>query len=136
MIHRVIYGSFERFFGILIEHFAGKFPLWLSPVQVKIINVADRHIEYCDKIKNQLTNAGLRVETNYNHEGVGKKIALAREFDKPNYMIILGDKDEENKTVSVRTRKFVNGKNEEFTTSIKEFIKMLTKERDNKEIKD
>jgi len=69
-------------------------------------------------------------------KGVGKKIALAREFDKPNYMIILGDKDEENKTVSVRTRKFVNGKNEEFTTSIKEFIKMLTKERDNKEIKD
>jgi len=135
MIHRVIYGSFERFLGILIEHFAGKFPLWLSPVQIKIINVADRHIDYCNKIKKELEKENFRVETNYEHEGVGKKIAMAREFDKPNYMLILGDKDIENKTISVRTRKFVNGKNEEFTTTIKEFIKDIIKERKEKEIK-
>jgi threonyl-tRNA synthetase len=121
MIHRVIYGSFERFLGILIENFAGKFPLWLAPVQVKIINVADRHQDYCDEIKTQLEEEDFRVETDYSNEGVGKKIAMAREFDKPNYMLILGDKDIENKTVSVRTRKFVDGKNEEFTTTIKEF---------------
>ena len=136
MIHRVIYGSFERFFGILIEHFTGKFPLWLSPVQIKIINVADRHIKYCDKIKNKLLKQGFRVETDYSHEGVGKKIALARNNDKPNYMLILGDKDIENKTVSVRTRKFVNGKNEEFATRIDKFLKDITKERDTKEIRD
>ena len=135
MIHRVIYGSFERFIGILIEHFAGKFPLWLSPVQIKIINVADRHINYCNKIKTKLLEKDFRVETNFDNEGVGKKIALARENDKPNYMLILGDKDIENNTISVRTRKFLNGKNEEFTTTIEEFIEMISKERQNKEIK-
>ena len=77
----------------------------------KIINVADRHQDYCEKIKSQLVKQGFRVETNYDSEGVGKKIALARDNDKPNYMLILGDKDIENKTVSVRTRKFENGKN-------------------------
>ncbi len=136
MIHRVIYGSFERFFGILIEHFEGKFPLWLSPVQVKIINVADRHKDYCEEIKNKLFAKGFRVETDYSHEGVGKKIALAREHDKPNYMLILGDNDIEKKTVSVRTRKMIKGRNEEFTTTTDEFIDMITKERDTKEIKD
>lgn len=135
MVHRAILGSYERLFVLLIEHFAGKFPLWLAPVQVKILNVADRHVNYCNEIKNKLLEKGFRVETNFDNEGIGKKIALARENDKPNYMLILGDKDIENKTISVRTRKFENGKNEEFTTSINEFIENIIKERDSKEIK-
>lgn len=136
MIHRAVLGSVERFMAVMIEHFAGKFPLWLSPVQIKIINVADRHQDYCEKIKKQLFEKGFRIETDYSNEGVGKKIAMARENEKPNYMLILGDKDIENKTISVRTRKFVNGKNEEFTTTIDKFIEMIRTERDNKEIKD
>jgi threonyl-tRNA synthetase len=135
MIHRAILGSYERLFVLLIEHFAGKFPLWLSPVQVKIINVADRHIDYCNKIKEKLEKEGFRVESDYSHEGVGKKIAMARKHDKPNYMLILGDKDIENKTISVRTRKIVDGKNEEFTTNIDEFLSEIVKERNDKKIK-
>ena len=134
MIHRAVLGSIERFMGVMIEHFAGKFPLWLSPTQIQIINVADRHVEYCEEIKSILLDKGFRVETDYSHEGVGKKIAQARENNKPNYMIILGDKDVENQTISVRTRKFENGKNEEFTTSLEEFLERITKECENKEI--
>jgi threonyl-tRNA synthetase len=135
MIHRAILGSLERFMAVMIEHFAGKFPLWISPNQISIINVADRHIDYCNKIKEQLEKENFIVKTHYENEGVGKKIALARENEKPNYTLVLGDKDIENKTISVRTRKVINGKNEEFTIDINKFIKDLIKERDSKEIK-
>ena len=134
VIHRAIAGSLERNIGVMIEHFAGKFPLWLSPVQVKIINVADRHKDYCTKIKDELFEKRFRVETDFSNEGVGKKIAMARELDKPNYTLVLGDKDIENKTVSVRTRKVIYGKNEEFTCPLDEFVERLLKERENKEI--
>jgi threonyl-tRNA synthetase len=134
MIHRAILGSVERFMAILIENFAGKFPLWLSPNQIKIINVADRHIDYCNKIAEKLKEKDFIVSTDYSNEGVGKKIALAREKEMPNYMIIIGDKDIENNTISVRTRKFEKGKNEEFTTSLNEFLERIEKERDNREI--
>ncbi len=134
MIHRAILGSVERFMAIMIENFAGKFPLWLSPNQIKIINVADRHINYCNKIKEILFNEGFDVSVDYSNEGVGKKIALAREKEMPNYTLVLGDKDVENNTISVRTRKFENGRNEEFTTTLEEFILRLKKERDTKEI--
>ena len=135
MIHRAILGSVERFMAIMIEHFAGKFPLWLAPVQVMIINVADRHVDYCNEIKVKLFEKGFRVITNYDSMTVQNKIRLARENDKPNYMLILGDEDIKNKTVSVRTRKFENGKNEEFTTTVDEFMKNLINERDNREIR-
>ncbi len=134
MIHRVIYGSFERFMGILIEHFAGKFPLWLSPVQIKIINVSDRHIEYCEQIKNKLENTGFRVESNYSNETLANRIRLAIDNDKPNYIIIIGDKDIENNKLSIRSRKIVDGKNEEFKLGIDEFIQMLKTEKDNKSL--
>ncbi len=134
MIHRAVLGSVERFMAIIIEHFAGKFPLWLSPVQIKVINVADRHVDYCNQVKEKLISKGFRVEANYDNEGVGKKIAMSREEDKPNYMLILGDKDIENKTVSVRSRKMINGKNEEFTCSLDEFIKIIVEERNKKQI--
>lgn len=136
MIHRAILGSLERFTGIFIENFAGKFPLWISPTQVQVINVADRHLEYCESIVKKLKSEGFRVETSFDAQTVSNKIRLARDENKPNYMLILGDKDESDKTVSVRTRKFVDGKNEEFTTTIDKFIEMLKEERDKREIKD
>lgn len=135
MIHRAVLGSVERFMAIMIEHFAGKFPLWLSPVQVMIINVADRHVDYCNTIKKKLLEKGFRVQTNYDSMTVQNKIRLSRENDKPNYMLILGDEDIKNNTVSVRTRKFENGKNEEFTTSLEEFMTSIIKERNSREIK-
>jgi threonyl-tRNA synthetase len=135
MIHRAILGSYERFMMLMIENFAGKFPLWLSPVQVKIINVNDRNIKYCEKVKKELEKEGFRVETNFDHITVSNKIRLARENDKPNYMLILGDEDEKNKTISVRTRKFVNGKNEEYACKLDKFVKDMIKERDKREIK-
>lgn len=135
MIHRAILGSVERFMAIILEHFAGKLPLWLSAVQIKILNVADRHKNYCEEIKKRLEEKRFRVETDYSNEKIGKKIAVTLEQDKPNYILILGDKDIENNTISVRTRKFVNGKNEEFTTKFDQFLEMILKERENKEIK-
>ena len=134
MIHRAVLGSVERFMAIIIEHFAGKFPLWLSPTQIKILNVADRHIPYCNNIKEELEKLNFRVSTDYNNDGIGKKIALSREEEKPNYMLIIGDKDEQENTISIRTRKFENGKNEEITSSLEEFINRIVKERENKEI--
>ncbi|MCH8520230.1 MAG: threonine--tRNA ligase [Nanoarchaeota archaeon] len=134
MIHRAVLGSVERFMAIMIEHFAGKFPLWLSPNQIKIIPVADRHQEYCNQIYDELFKRKFRVEKDYSHEGVGKKIAMARESEMPNYMLILGDEDIKNNTISVRTRKFVDGKNEEFTTTLEDFITKIEEERERREI--
>lgn len=134
MIHRAVLGSLERFMAVMIEHFAGKFPLWLSPNQIEIINVADRHKEYCNEIKTKLIEEGFRVETNFDNEGVGKKIAMARNERKPNYMIVIGDENVYEKNISVRSRKFENGKNEEFTVSIDEFVSRIITERDSKEI--
>ena len=135
VIHRAIAGSIERGLGVLIENFAGKFPLWLAPVQIQIVNVADRHLDYCNEIKEKLKSQGFRVATSFDHQTVSNKIRLALEENKPNYMLVLGDKDVEKKTISVRTRKFVNGKNEEFSTTLDKFVKDLVKERDSKVIK-
>jgi threonyl-tRNA synthetase len=134
MIHRAVLGSLERFMAVMIENFAGKFPLWLSPNQVEIINVADRHQDYCNEVKEKLLESGFRVETNFDNEGVGKKIAMARNERKPNYMIVIGDDNLTNKNISVRSRKFDNGKNEEFTVSVDEFVERIVKERNEKSI--
>jgi len=103
MIHRVIYGSIERFFGILIEHFAGKFPLWLSPVQVRVLPIADRHLDYAKEVRQQLKDAGLRAEVDSKTESIPKKVREAQ-LDYINYILVVGDKEAENKTVNVRTR--------------------------------
>jgi len=108
MIHRVVFGSVERFIGILIEHFAGKFPLWLSPVQVKILPVSDKYLDYAAKVESQLTAGGIRVEVDDRSEKLGWKIREAQKSRVP-YMIIVGEKDEADGTVSVRTR---NGEDE------------------------
>ena len=104
MIHRVVFGSIERFIGILIEHFAGAFPLWLSPEQVRIMTITDRADEAALSLKEQLENAGLRVETDLRNEKIGFKIREAQ-MQKVPYMLILGDKEVESGVASVRSRK-------------------------------
>ncbi len=104
MIHRAIFGSLERFIGILIEHFAGAFPVWLSPIQVEIIPIADAHHQYADNIKQQLKVEDIRVEVDNRDEKVGYKIREAQVQQIP-YMLIVGDDEIKDKTISVRERR-------------------------------
>ena len=103
MIHRAIYGSIERFLGVLIEHTAGAFPVWLSPVQATLIPIADRHVEYCQAVARDLRAAGLRIEVDERSERMQAKIRDAQ-LQKVPYMLIAGDRDIEAGAVSVRTR--------------------------------
>lgn len=103
MIHRALYGSIERFFGILIEHFVGKFPLWLSPRQVRLIPVADRHIDYAQSILEKLRAENFHCEIDDTHESVSKKVRQAQ-LQQVNYMLTVGDKEIENTTIALRTR--------------------------------
>lgn len=103
MIHRVVFGSIERFIGILIEHFAGKFPLWLSPVQVKVLTISDKHIEYARTVEEFLRKEGVRCELDARDEKIGYKIRSARTERTP-YILIAGEKEIQNKSVSVRGR--------------------------------
>ncbi len=103
MIHRVIFGSIERFLGILIEHYAGKFPLWLSPVQIKILPISDKYIGYANEIKSILKQEGLRCELDDRTEKIGCKIRTAQ-LEKVPYMLIIGGKEAETNRVSVRKR--------------------------------
>lgn len=128
MIHRVIYGSLERFIGILIEHFAGKFPLWLNPVQVKVLTVAERFNEYAQSVRDYLRENDIRVEMDMRAESIPKKVRDAQR-EKVNYILVLGEKEAENKTVNVRTRD--NEVKGEIKTE--EFVRELTEEIENKE---
>ncbi len=103
MLHRVIFGSLERFAGTLIEHFAGAFPTWLSPVQAMILPISDRHVEQAKTYERELLDIGVRVKVDDRNEGIGHKIRDAQLAKHP-YMVILGDKEIENQTVSVRSR--------------------------------
>ena len=103
MLHRAIFGSIERFLGILIEHYAGALPLWLAPVQVAILPIADRHADAAADLVKQLKAAGGRVEVYDQNEPMRVKIAKAQSQKIP-YMVVLGDKEVENGTVSVRDR--------------------------------
>ncbi|MFC1742053.1 threonine--tRNA ligase [Nanoarchaeota archaeon] len=125
MIHRTVYGALERFMGILVEHYAGKFPLWLSPVQVKILTVADRHDEYAEHIRQKFFDAGVRVESDTRAESIPKKVREAQ-LQKINYILVVGDKEQENETVNVRTRdNVVHGekKHDTFLDEVLEEIK-------------
>ena len=104
MVHRAIFGSFERFLGILTEHFAGAFPLWLAPVQVKVMSIAEKHNEYANKVKEALEEMDIRVELDERNEKIGYKIREAQ-LQKVPYMLILGDKEVEENKVGVRERK-------------------------------
>ena len=123
MIHRVAFGSIERFIGILIEHYAGKFPVWLSPVQVRILPISDKYNDYSNEIRQKLFDRGIRVEIDDRTEKTGFKIREAQ-LQKIPYMLIVGEKEESEKTVSVRSR----DKGEVGSISIDEFIEMIIKE--------
>ena len=125
MIHRVCFGSIERFIGILIEHFAGAFPTWLAPVQVKLLPISDRQHDYAAEVAKKLTAAGIRVETDTRNEKIGYKIREAQ-LEKVPYMLVIGDKECENGTVAVRSRK--NG--DMGTESLDTFIADVRKEID------
>src|SRR5205814_1622174 len=99
MIHRALLGSFERFIGILIEHYAGEFPVWLAPVQAIVLPVADRHLDYARTVRTALD--GLRVEVDERTESIGRKIREA-ELRKIPYMLVVGDREAESRTVSLR----------------------------------
>jgi threonyl-tRNA synthetase len=102
-IHRVIYGSLERFIGIIIEHFAGAFPTWLAPVQIVVLPISDRHVEYANKVVEELKEEGIRVELDGRAETLGSKIRDGQTQKIP-YMIILGDKEVEANLIAVRSR--------------------------------
>ena len=104
VIHRVIFGSIERFIGILIEHFAGKFPTWLAPVQVKILPISDKFNDYASEVKNKLLDNGIRVEEDLRAEKIGYKIREARNERVP-YIVIVGEKEVENQNIALRSRK-------------------------------
>lgn len=123
LVHRAIFGSFERFIGILTEHYAGAFPLWLSPVQVKILSLSENEIEYANDIKKKLEKVGFRVEVDSSDEKIGYKIRQAQ-LEKLPYMIILGKNELENNNISIRAR---NGEKID-GISIDEFILKLNKE--------
>lgn len=128
MIHRTVLGSLERFLGCLIEHYAGAFPVWLSPVQVTVIPIADRHLEYAEVICSKLRALGSRVELDSRSESVNKKIRDAQ-VQKVPYMLVVGDKEVESQTVAVRDRSGTDRRG----VSIEQFIKEL--EEDEKKLK-
>ena len=103
MLHRTILGSMERFFGILIEHYAGAFPTWLAPVQAVLIPISDRHLDYARAVAERLQAAGVRVEVYSDNEPMRVKIAKAQQQKVP-YMLVVGDKEIEDDTVGVRER--------------------------------
>ena len=103
ILHRVIYGSIERFIGILIEHFAGRLPFWISPIQVRLLTVADRHINYAKEVMNNFLDNNIRTELDDSTESISKKVRLAQ-LDQVNLIIVIGDKELESKTLNVRMR--------------------------------
>ena len=127
MIHRVCFGSIERFIAILIEHYAGKFPVWLSPVQAKLLTLTDRSEEYAKEFERQLFDAGVRVETDYRNEKIGYKIREAR-MDKVPYILVVGDKEAAEGTVSVRRR----GSEESVVMTKEAFLAQILEENEKK----
>jgi len=129
MVHRAIFGSFERFIGMIIEHFAGNFPLWLSPLQVAVLAITDNQLEYAKEINDKLRNAGFRTALDDRSEKVGYKIR-DWETKKVPYMIVLGDKEKQNGNITVRAHK----KGDLGVFELENFIARIAEERDTKKI--
>ncbi|MBQ4000256.1 MAG: threonine--tRNA ligase [Oscillospiraceae bacterium] len=127
MIHRVVFGSIERFIGIITEHFAGAFPTWLAPVQVKVIPISEKHVEYASKVLAELESNGIRAEADFRNEKMGYKIREAQ-LQKIPYMLVVGDKEAESGTVSLRSRR----SGDEGTVAIDEFIRNIREEIDSR----
>lgn len=128
MIHRAIYGSLERFMAILIEHYAGDFPLWLAPIQAKILPISDKHLPYAEQIKQQFQQVGIRIEVDERIEKMGLKIRDA-ETEKIPFMLIIGDQEIENGAVSLRKR----GEGNLGQMSVMDVLDKITKEKNNRE---
>lgn len=130
MIHRVAFGSIERFIGILIEHFAGAFPTWLAPVQVKVLPISEKHLDYAEQVMDKLTAAGIRAELDGQAEKIGYKIRSAQ-MQKIPYMLVVGQKEAEEGLVSVRSR-FAG---DEGQKTLKTFIQDISKEIETREVR-
>ena len=129
MIHRVVFGSIERFIGILVEHFGGAFPTWLAPVQVKVMTITSRSDEAAREVAGLLTDAGLRPDLDLRNEKIGFKVREAQMMKIP-YMFVLGDREAENRTVTIRNRKGDNLG----TVSFEEAVAMIKKLNDERTI--
>lgn len=127
VIHRAVFGSFERFIGILVENYQGAFPTWLSPIQVKILSVSEKHGAYASKISSELKNNSIRAEANNDNETIGKKIREA-EMEKTPYILVVGDREEKAGAVAVRER----GKGDLGAQKLSEFVKKIRNEIENK----
>lgn len=126
MVHRAPLGSIERFVGILIEHYAGAFPTWLSPVQVKILPISEKHLDYAKTVADSLRSTAIRVEVDERSETLGNKIRMAQNEKVP-YMIVLGDKEVEEKSISIRNREGTSS-----TSKLSEFVDYIKKEIEDK----
>ena len=129
ILHRVVYGAVERFIGILTEHLNGKFPAWLSPVQVKLVTITDDNLPFAKKVMQQLVDVGIRVELDDRMESMGKKVRDAQ-MEKVNYIVTIGDKEVEKKTLAVRNRE---GKTK-FDVKVDKFVDDLLKEIREKKV--
>ena len=127
VIHRAVFGSFERFIGILVENYQGAFPIWLSPVQVKILNLTERNQKYAEKICEKIKETGIRVELDDTNETIGKKIRNA-EIEKTPYILVVGDKEEKDGFVAVRQR----SKGDLGAMNLEKFIEKIQEEISNK----
>ncbi|MBQ3735341.1 MAG: threonine--tRNA ligase, partial [Candidatus Methanomethylophilaceae archaeon] len=125
MIHRVVFGSIERFIGILIEHFGGKFPVWLAPVQVKVLSVSEKSRPYANEIYDRLKAAGIRTEIDNRDEKIGYKIREAQ-LQKAPYMLVIGEKEVENGNITVRSR----DKGDLGAADVQAFIDQVRRETD------
>jgi threonyl-tRNA synthetase len=122
MVHRALYGSVERFFGVLIEHYAGAFPVWLSPVQAVMIPISERHAEYANKVADRLKDAGVRVEVDARNEKMNAKIR-EHALQKVPFLLVVGDKEAEADHVNVRTR----GKEKTEDMPVPDFVEKIKK---------
>jgi len=128
MLHRVVFGSIERFIGTLIEHYAGKFPTWIAPVQVKILPVSDKYNDYAKEVAQSLENRDIRVEVDERSEKLGYKIRQGR-MDKVPYMVIVGEEEKQSGLVSVRSRDAAEGKQDLGQMSLEELVLLISKDK-------
>jgi threonyl-tRNA synthetase len=129
MIHRALMGSLERFFGCLIEHYAGAFPVWLAPVQVAVLPISDANVSYAESVCRKLRDEGLRAELNSRDEKIGHKIRAAQ-LQKIPYMLVVGRREQEESTVSVRHRK----EGDQGPVPLDAFIERITQDIESKAI--
>ena len=127
MIHRAISGSLERFMSVLIEHYAGKFPVWLNPVQVKIVTITDRNIDFANTVAKRMREQDIRVEVDDRAESMGKKVRDAQ-LQHVNYILTIGDKEQEKGTLAIRSR---SGE-QIFDVDVGKFVEDLVEERDTR----